>query len=188
MPSNSSLKLFLSFALMFVSIYLDLVLDFENVCPSCSSLLLFRLILWVYVQCNSSRSLSEQTNKNPRKPKHRQGEINTCRGTSQVMDLKSVFPSLFIRQRYLVGERANQAPSQWKRTAYHGIHFPDVGLLVFLCFDTQKGTTKNTQEVKKKCFLIWTIDRTMCTIFGKCCLRQSDERTHTFKTRDVVNT
>ena len=46
---------------------------------------------------------------------------------------------------------------------------------------------QNTQEVKNERFLIWT-RQNKTRIFGKFCLRQSDERTNKYKTRNVVNT
>ena len=46
---------------------------------------------------------------------------------------------------------------------------------------------QNTQEVKRERFLIRTRQNKM-RISGKLCLRQSDERTNRYKTRNVVNT
>ena len=47
---------------------------------------------------------------------------------------------------------------------------------------------QNSQVVQKKeRFLIWTRQNNV-RIFGKCCLRQRDERTNRCKTRTVVNT
>ena len=51
-----------------------------------------------------------------------------------------------------------------------------------------KETNQNSQEVKNERFLIWT-RQDNARIFGKCCLRQSNERTNIrYKTRNVVNT
>ena len=47
----------------------------------------------------------------------------------------------------------------------------------------QENVNQNTQEVKNECFLKWTKQ-----IFGKFCLRPSDERTNRYKTRNMVNT
>ena len=63
-------------------------------------------------------------------------------------------------------------------------------LTMFYTQATAKGhviinniANQNTQEVIKM-----NIGKTKVQIFGKCCLRQSDEPTNVHKTRNVVNT
>ena len=72
-------------------------------------------------------------------------------------------------------------------TYFTGDHFEDR-----LGYDGQKElmttcfTDQITQEVKNEHFLIWT-RQTNLQIFGKVCLRQSDERTDKYKTRNVMH-
>ena len=54
--------------------------------------------------------------------------------------------------------------------------------IVFILF-----SNLNTQEVKNECFLIWTRQNNVA-ILSRCFLRQSDERTNRYKTRNVENT
>ena len=51
----------------------------------------------------------------------------------------------------------------------------------------RKNPNQITQEVKQERFLIWSRQNNVQT-FGKCCLRESDERSSRYKTRNVGNT